>query len=58
VTSENYYPDWSRTAYLDIRNVEELYLDNICFECVEPDEREPYLIENSSILRQDIRVKA
>ena len=57
VTSENYYPDWSRTAYLDIRNVEELYLDNICFSCVESDEREPYLIENSGIVRQDIRVK-
>lgn len=58
VTSENYYPDWSRTAYMDIRNVEELFLDNICFGCVEPDEREPYLIENSSIVRRDIWVKA
>lgn len=58
VTSENYYPDWSRTAYLDIRNVAELYLDNICFDCVEPDEREPYRIENSSIIRQDIRVRS
>ena len=58
VTSENYYPDWSRAAYMDIRSVEDMILDNICFDSAEPDEREPYFIENSRSVRQDIRVKA
>lgn len=56
VTSENYYPDWSRAAYMDIRNVYDLILDNICFNSTEPDEREAYFIENSQVIRQDIRV--
>lgn len=55
-TSENYYPDWSRAAFMDIRNVQELFLDNVQLSSVEQDEREPYFIENSRMLKQDIRV--
>lgn len=43
--SENYYPDWSRTAFADIRNVDGLTLDHICFRLVYPDERPAYLLE-------------
>lgn len=52
--SENHYPDWSRTAFMDIRNVEKLYVENVMFGCMYPDEREPYLLEGNSILRQEI----
>lgn len=55
-TSENYYPNWSRAAFMDIRNVQELFLDNVQFSSVEQDEREPYFIEECQLLRQDIRI--
>lgn len=55
-TSENYYPDWSRAAFMDIRNVRELYLDNVQLSSEEQDEREPYFLEDSQVLRQDIQV--
>lgn len=55
-TSENYYPNWSRAAFMDIRNVQELYLDNVQFSSVEQEERTPYFIEDSQVLKQDIRV--
>lgn len=43
--SENYYPDWSRTAFADIRNVDGLFLSNIRFRLKNPDERPLYLLE-------------
>jgi hypothetical protein len=46
--SENYYPDWSRASFADIRNVKELVLDNIQFRIIKPDERPPFIIENCS----------
>ncbi len=56
VTSENYYPNWSRAAFMDIRNVQELYLSNVQFSAMEADEREPYFIENSQAYKQDIMI--
>ncbi len=53
-TSENYYPTWSRAAFMDIRNVQGLYLANIQLAAMEKDERCPYFIENCKILKQEI----
>ncbi len=58
VTSENYYPDWSRAACMDIRNVDSLILDNICLKLINPDERPPFIIDNCDVLKQNIFVKA
>lgn len=44
VSSENYYPDWSRAACMDIRNVSALTLNNINCSTVYPDER-PFIIK-------------
>lgn len=43
---DNYWPDWSRAAFLDIRNVSHLKMDNLIFESTHPDERPPVIIEN------------
>ncbi|MDR2078133.1 MAG: hypothetical protein LBP74_00245 [Treponema sp.] len=43
--SENYWPDWSRVAFADIRNVKELVLDNIQFRSLKPDSRPPFIVE-------------
>lgn len=56
-TSENYYPTWSRAAFMDIRNVKGLYLSNVQLSAMEQDEREAYFIEGSQILKQDIWVE-
>ncbi len=56
-TSENYYPDWSRAAFLDIRNVRELYLSNLRFSSVRPDERKDYYLEGCSVLKSEIFVE-
>ena len=42
---ENYWPNWSRAAFADIRNVKDLALDNIQFHCLRPDTRPPVLTE-------------
>lgn len=55
--SENYYPDWSRAAFMDIRNVEGLYLSGIQLSSAEPDEREPYYVEGCRVLKQEIYVQ-
>ncbi|MGN1142369.1 MAG: hypothetical protein ACI4TF_14315 [Oliverpabstia sp.] len=52
--SENYYPDWSRAAFMDIRHVENLFLGNIQLENRKQDERIPYIIENCSITKKEI----
>lgn len=44
-TSENYYPDWSRTVHMDIRNVEGLVLENVRFAALHEDERPGCLVE-------------
>ena len=56
LVSSNYYPDWSRTTFLDIRNVEGLRLDGIALQSHEPDARPPYLIEGCTVLREDVTV--
>ncbi len=55
LTSENYYPDWSRTTFMDIRNVQRLMLDDVRLETVYPDTRESYKIENCSVWKTDIQ---
>lgn len=56
-TSENYYPDWSRASFLDIRNVEGLYLSNLRLSLEQPDEREAFYIEGCKTLKQEIFVE-
>ena len=46
--SENYYPDWSRTTHLDVRNVQGLVRENLHFETLHPDERPKMLAESST----------
>ncbi len=46
LSSENYYPDWSRAAFMDIRNVVHITLDNISLILLRPDERPPIITEN------------
>lgn len=53
-SSENYYPDWSRSAFMDIRNVKTLYLSNLGFQSLYKDERPAYIIENSTLLKEDV----
>jgi len=52
--SENYYPDWSRATFMDIRSVERLALDGLRFHALLPDTRASYYIENCTVLKQDI----
>ncbi|PWV90610.1 glycosyl hydrolase family 28 [Paenibacillus cellulosilyticus] len=52
--SENYYPTWSRTTFMDIRNVERLTLDSMRFHALREDTRESYQIENCQTLKEDI----
>lgn len=54
--SENYYPDWSRMAFMDIRNVQGLYLSGIRLKLLNSDERPPYGMENCEILKEEIYV--
>lgn len=49
VSSENYYPDWSRAAFMDIRNVRALTLNNISCSAVYPDER-PDIIKERCVM--------
>lgn len=46
VSSENYYPDWSRASFMDIRNVDGLSLNNIQCSLIRPDERPDIIMEN------------
>ncbi len=52
VVSENYYPDWSRAAFLDIRNVKQLILEDVVLKLLEPDEREPVILEQCTLLKE------
>lgn len=53
-TSGNYYPDWSRTTFMDIRNVDGLYLANVAFRCRQADERPAYLIEQCRVRKEEV----
>lgn len=44
-TSGPYYPDWSRAAFIDIRNVRGLVLDQVTVSSLNPDERPHVLLE-------------
>lgn len=55
--SENYYPDWSRTAFLDIRNVNGLHLSNVELQAIHADERPPYLLEGCSTYKEEVHVR-
>lgn len=44
--SENYYPDWSRAVFLDIRNVRGLTLEGMQFRALRGDERRGVYVEN------------
>jgi len=55
--SGNYYPDWSRTAFMDIRCVDGLYLSNVAFENNYADERPPYFIEKCHVIQEEVFVK-
>ncbi len=37
--SENYWPDWSRTTHMDLRNIRGLVMDGLHFSLVHPDPR-------------------
>lgn len=52
--SENYYPDWSRTVFLDCRNVRNLLLENLILRTRYPDERDEVLTEGCETLKSDI----
>ncbi|MGN0244187.1 MAG: glycoside hydrolase family 28 protein [Lachnospiraceae bacterium] len=54
--SENYYPDWSRVHFMDIRNVKRLSCSDILFETVYSDERPSYILEGCDCLKEDIVV--
>jgi len=56
-SAENYWPDWSRTACMDIRNTRNLILDNIRLKTEFPDEREWYRLENCDCLKENIFVE-
>lgn len=55
-TSENYYPDWSRVSFMDIRHVCNLILSNILLHSLETDERESWIVEGCRCLKQDVEV--
>lgn len=53
-SSENYYPVWSRAAYMDMRNIQGLYLSDVRFSSIHEDERKPYIIEQCSVLKEEV----
>ena len=50
--SGNYYPDWSRAAFMDLRNVDNLLLENILLKLIHEDEREKVLLEGCTLLKE------
>lgn len=54
--SSNYYPDWSRTTFLDVRHVEQLRLEAVVLESLQSDARPPYLVEGCTVLAEDVTV--
>ncbi|MDR1786848.1 MAG: hypothetical protein LBR16_00120 [Treponema sp.] len=46
--AENYWPDWSRAACMDIRNVRGLRMEHLQFRTLLPDERPLSIIEGCS----------
>lgn len=54
ITSENYYPDWSRAVFLDCRNVRNLLLENLILRTKYPDERDRVIVERCETLKSVI----
>lgn len=54
LVSENYYPTWSRTTFMDVRHVERLTLEGIKFHALQADTRESYRIEHCTVLKEDV----
>ena len=54
ISSENYYPDWSRAVFLDCRNVRSLLAEDLVFHKVYPDERDDFIIEKCAVIKQEI----
>lgn len=52
VVSENYYPDWSRTAFLDMRNIRNLLLESVVLKKKRPDERENVILERCELIKE------
>lgn len=55
--TENYWPDWSRCAFADIRRVDGLVLDHVVCSCENEDERTPFLIEECKSVRGTIEAR-
>ncbi len=55
VSSENYYPDWSRAVFLDCRNVDGLVLDHWVLRRLYADERDGVIIENCQVIKKEIK---
>lgn len=53
-SAENYYPDWSRTVFLDCRNVKNLLLEDLILRKRYPDERDGVIIEGCETLKSGI----
>ena len=56
-SSENYYPDWSRAAFMDIRNVKGLCLDGIVLRAARRDERRPVILEGCETLVEKVFIR-
>lgn len=54
--SENYFPDWSRATFMDIRNVRGVSLKSVQFHAMQQDEREAVILEKCSILHKEITI--
>lgn len=54
VSSENYFPDWSRAVFLDCRNVDGLTLDHWVLRRLYADERDSVIIENCRVIKKEI----
>ncbi|NEG78805.1 glycoside hydrolase family 28 protein [Bifidobacterium avesanii] len=44
-SSENYWPDWSRAAFMDLRNVHRLDMTGVRLRALRPDERPAVLLD-------------
>ncbi|THF82651.1 glycoside hydrolase family 28 protein [Cohnella fermenti] len=53
-TADNYYPTWSRTTFMDIRNVDRLVLDGLRFRALREDTRDSYIVENCRVVKEEV----
>lgn len=54
--AENYWPDWSRAALMDLRNVEDLTVEGLDLMTVRPDGRPPVIMENCRMKRPNASI--